>query len=177
MVENGSNLFSICFAVTNEGNREVRKGFELCEVPPFCPVEPLEDQKKQKEMWEIVNNVDGLRFDDVLSIGPGDVNGSACWEASAGGRTPGTASPRTDKQDVDGISGLERRTWRYDMGRAHCTLNPQGLLHPRIRRVPAFRFADWRRFCVTTSLESLPRVIVTFVHHSTPFFHDSPPID
>ena len=72
-VEDGSNLFSICFAVTNERNPEVRRGFAPCEVPPFCPVEPLKDQEKQKEVWEIVNNVDGLRFDDVLSIGPGDV--------------------------------------------------------------------------------------------------------
>ena len=174
--EDGSNLFSICFAVTNERNRKVRKGFAPCEVPPFRPVNPLEDQKKQKEVREIVNNVDGLRFDDVLSICPGDVNRSACREASACGRTPGsrTAGTRTNKQNVDGMSDVERR---YDMGRTHCTLNLQGLLHPRIRRVPAFRFADWRRFCVATGLESLPRVIVTLVHHSTLLFHCSPPID
>ena len=64
------------------------RGFALGEVSPFCAVEPLEDQEKQKKVWEIFNDVDGLRFYDALSIDPGDVNGSACREAPAYGCWP-----------------------------------------------------------------------------------------
>ena len=93
-VEDDSDLFSVRFAIADERNREFLfqhlkpRGLILCEVSPFCAVEPLEDQEKQKKVWEIFNNVDGLRFDDALSIDPGDADGSACWKASVHGCPP-----------------------------------------------------------------------------------------
>ena len=95
-VEGNLDLFPIHFTVTNKRNHEFLmsdrhfkpRGFTLREVSPLCVVEPLEDQEKQKEMWEIVNDVDGLGYDHVLSIDPGDLNGSACREASVYGCWP-----------------------------------------------------------------------------------------
>ena len=95
--EDDSDFSSILFVVTDEGNREFRKllfqhleprGFTLCEVSPFSAVEPLEDQEEQKEVWEIVDNANGLRLDDTLSVDPGDVSGGPCWEVSVCGRSP-----------------------------------------------------------------------------------------
>ena len=61
------------------------------------------------------------------------------------------------------MNDVERK---YGMGRTHCTLNPQGLFHLRIRRVPALRFAGRPRPRAAAGLESLPRVIVTFIYYA-----------
>ena len=99
-VEDDSDPFSNCFAFANERKHAILMfphrpkpgGFILREVSPFCAIEPLKDQEKQKKVWEIFNNVNGLRFDDALSIDPGDANGGACREALAYGRWPRNGS-------------------------------------------------------------------------------------
>lgn len=96
-------------------------------MSPFCVVEPLEDQEKQEKVWVVFNDVDGLRFDDVLSIDPGNVNGSACQKASVldiGLET----DPRTNQEDINRVGDVERR--RCYVGRIYCTLDIRGLPRP-----------------------------------------------